>query len=306
MELSKEDKRLAKDIIRRGILHRHARWQEQLRSLKKILCALSSILLMMGTSSAVAQASSQAIEVKANQPESDTEEGSVFTALFIGDSITDGGWGRSGGSAMPSSKRNKTDQNHALGHSYVMLSAAKMMADDPKLKCNWMNRGISGNTVTDLKNRWQEDVIAEQPDLLTVMVGVNDVFSYYGKEGAEKFDVEAWSAEFRELLREATKANPSLKIILMSPFVAEGRSVKHDIFLKIKKSIDECAASVEAIAKEFNAEYIDTNSLFNSLTTNNPDSARWLWDGIHPTPAGHQLIANLWTKTATPYIYPSK
>lgn len=231
---------------------------------------------------------------------------SDFTALFIGDSITDGGWGRSGGSAMPSSKRNKTDQNHALGHSYVMLSAAMMMAEDPKLKCNWMNRGISGNTVTDLKNRWNEDVIAEEPDLLTVMVGINDVLMHYAKEGAGDFNVAAWTTEFRKLLTEARKENPTLKIILLSPFVAEGKSVNHEIIPQIRKSVNECAANVKAIAKEFNAAYIDTNSLFNSLTTENPDSARWLWDGIHPTPAGHQLIANLWTKTATPYLYPSK
>lgn len=221
---------------------------------------------------------------------------SDLTALFIGDSITDGGWGRSAGKALPSSKRNKTDQNHALGHSYVMLSAAKMMAEDPKLKCNWLNRGISGNTIKSLKKRWKEDVLFEDPDILTVMVGINDIYKYYRDGGEEDFDINGWTEDFREILTEARRANPSVKIMLMSPFVAKGRSVDSKIYPRVKKSIDLCAMEVKALAKEFDAEYIDTNNLFNSLATDNPDSERWLWDGIHPTPAGHQLIADLWTE----------
>ncbi|MDE5794213.1 MAG: alpha-L-fucosidase [Muribaculaceae bacterium] len=223
---------------------------------------------------------------------------SDLTALFIGDSITDGGWGRSAGKALPSSNRNKTDQNHNLGHSYVMLSAAKMMAEDPTLKCNWLNRGISGNTIKELKKRWKEDVIEEDPDVLTVMVGINDVYKYYRDGGTEEFDVNNWTADFRDILTLAKDANPTVKIILMSPFVAEGRAVDSNIYPQVKKSIDQCADSVKKLAKDFGAEYIDTNNLFNSLTSGNSNSKRWLWDGIHPTPAGHQLIANLWTEKA--------
>ena len=221
---------------------------------------------------------------------------SDLTALFIGDSITDGGWGRSAGYAIPSSKRNKTDQNHALGHSYVMLSAAKIMAENPRLKCNWLNRGISGNTVTDLKKRWKEDMIFEDPDILTVMVGINDVCKYYQDGGKDDFDVTEWASGLREILKDARTSNPSITIVLMSPFVAKGRAVDSKIFHRVKKSIDQCAESLEALAKEIDAEYLDTNYLFNSLTSDNPDSARWLWDGVHPTPAGHQLIADLWTE----------
>lgn len=223
---------------------------------------------------------------------------SDLTALFIGDSITDGGWGRSAGKALPSSKRNKSDKNHDLGHSYVMLSSAMMMAEDPKLKCNWLNRGISGNTINNLKKRWKEDVVDEDPDVLTVMVGINDVYKYYRDGGIEDFNVNIWTSDFRDILTQAREANPSVRIILMSPFVAEGRSVDGNLLPRVKKSIDQCAESVKKLAKEFNAEYIDTNALFNSLTSGNPDSTRWLWDGIHPTPAGHQLIANLWTEKA--------
>ena len=217
-----------------------------------------------------------------------------MTALFIGDSITDGGWGRSGGMPKSSAERNKTDQNHALGHSFVMLASARMMVDEPQLKCNWLNRGISGNTVQDLKKRWNEDMVSENPDLLTVMVGINDIFDYYCDHMDGEFDVESWAADFKEILTEAQKEKPSIKIVLMSPFVAKGKSVKPEKFARIKKSTDECAARVKILAEEIGAEYIDTNALFNTLTENNPDSERWLWDGVHPTPAGHQKIADLW------------
>lgn len=220
---------------------------------------------------------------------------SDLTALFIGNSITDGGWGRSGGKALPSSKRNKTDQNHALGQSYVMLAAARMMAENPKLRCNWINRGISGNTIENLKERWNLDVIDEEPDILTVMVGINDIYKYYRDGGVEEFDLIGWTSDFRQILTEMKSANPKIKIILMSPFVSHGRSIKPELYNNVKMSVDQCAEIVRDLAKEFNAEYIDTNGLFNSLTLSGTDSERWLWDGIHPTPAGHHLIANLWT-----------
>ncbi len=223
---------------------------------------------------------------------------SDLTALFIGDSITDGGWGKSGGKGLPSSRRNKSDQNHALGHSYVMLCAAKAMADNPNLKCNWLNRGISGNTIKNLENRWKEDVLDEDPDILTVMIGVNDVYKHYRDGETADFDVASWTEDYRSILVDARNNNPNVKIILMSPFVAEGRSVSPDILPRVSKSINLCATSVRQLAKEFNADYIDTNSMFNSLTANNPESSRWLWDGIHPTPAGHQRIADLWISIA--------
>ena len=221
---------------------------------------------------------------------------SDLTALFIGDSITDGGWGRSGGKGLPSSKRNKTDQNHALGHSYVMLIAANMMAENKKLKCNWLNRGISGNTIQDLKKRWKMDVIEEEPDILTVLVGINDILNHYKDGKVGEFDLDTWSEDYRQMLNRAKEANPKVEIVLMSPFVAEGRAVDNDLLPFIKDTVDKCAIRVRDLADEFDAKYIDTNGLLNSLTYNNSDSKRWLWDGVHPTPAGHQLIANLWSE----------
>lgn len=147
-------------------------------------------------------------------------------ALFIGDSITDGGWGRSGGSAAPSSERDHWDQNHHLGHSYVIFCSGRVMADNTDTDWEWLNRGISGNTLQDLKNRWREDVLQLEPDILTVLIGTNDVMQWIWSGREEDFDVAGWKNEYANLLSEAKRMNPNLNIVLISPFVSAGRSVK--------------------------------------------------------------------------------
>ena len=218
------------------------------------------------------------------------------TALFIGDSITDGGWGRSGGSAAPASKRNHWDQNHHLGHSYVIFCAGRAMADNPELDWQWLNRGISGNTLHDIKKRWNEDVLAFEPDILTILIGTNDVMQWLGEDTGKDFDVEGWTQEYASLLKSAKEMNPDLKIVLISPFVSAGRSVRPETLEKQQAAVDRLAMATARLAKENGASYVDANSLFHKLTDGNPHRDRWLWDGIHPTPAGHQRLADLWLK----------
>ena len=107
--------------------------------------------------------------------------------LYIGDSVTDGGWGRSGGSALPSDKRNHWDLNHVYGHSYMMLCAAHYQSLYPYAGLEFFNRGISGNTLADLETRWEQDVVDMHPDVLSVLIGTNDVGEYL-KNPASPFD----------------------------------------------------------------------------------------------------------------------
>ncbi|MDE6556119.1 MAG: SGNH/GDSL hydrolase family protein [Duncaniella sp.] len=214
--------------------------------------------------------------------------------LFIGDSITDGGWGRSAGYPKSSAERNKKDLNHLLGHSYVLFCSGRVLADNPEADMTWLNRGISGNTVGDLENRWEEDVIALQPDLLSVLVGINDVLTHDKKYPGEPFDIKDWKKRYRVLLDRARQANPDLTLVLISPFVGPQPKVSSEETSARQAVVDGCAAAVKELAGETDAIYIDGNGLFHSLTDNNPQSARWLWDGVHPTPAGHQRLADLW------------
>lgn len=116
--------------------------------------------------------------------------------LFIGDSITDGAWGNSGGSSKPSSERNLWDLNHIYGHGYVYLCAAYYQARYPSKDYIFYNRGISGNTLSDLEKRWTEDVIKLQPDILSILIGTNDI-NVFMKEDKEDFDFEDWEKRYR-------------------------------------------------------------------------------------------------------------
>lgn len=214
--------------------------------------------------------------------------------LFIGDSVTDGGWGRSGGSVVPSAQRNHSDLNHIYGHSYMMLCAARMMADNPERDWTWLNRGISCDNLHGLADRWETDVINENPTLLSVLIGTNDVADFIRSGAAGDFNVEEWIALYRDLLSQARAHNLDLKIVLISPFVCKGRMIKEENLSRQQRYIDLCAKAIEALASEFDAIYVDANSLFHNLTDGNPNYSRWLWDGVHPTAAGHQRLADLW------------
>ena len=128
------------------------------------------------------------------------------TLLFQGDSITDMNWGR-----------NQKDRNHYLGHSYVFLIASRLHTDMPEAKLNFLNRGMSGHTVADLQKRWQTDAIDLKPDVLSVLIGINDV----GQSVRSNKDVDpvAYEAGYRDILNRSRAANPNLRIVLIEPFV---------------------------------------------------------------------------------------
>lgn len=134
------------------------------------------------------------------------------TFVFAGDSITDGGWGASGGRNTPAAKRNLTDPNHIYGHSYMMLVASDWQSAYPSVGMEFHNRGISGDSLAGLAARWDADIISLRPDVLSVLVGVND--------SAQTEDITAWKAEFRALLAHTRQVLPDCKLVLCTPFLA--------------------------------------------------------------------------------------
>ena len=143
--------------------------------------------------------------------------------LFQGDSITDMKWGR-----------NQKDRNHYLGHSYVYLIAARLGVDMAEAQLDIYTRGMSGHKVADLRKRWQRDAIDMKPDLLSILIGVNDV----GRNLAG-VDVKAWEADYRFILEASRKANPDLRLVLLDPFVlASGRLSGADAFKRWRDQVD--------------------------------------------------------------------
>lgn len=203
-----------------------------------------------------------------------------FRLLFQGDSITDMKWGR-----------NQKDRNHYLGHSYVYLIAARLGVDLPEAQLNIYNRGMSGNTVSDLRNRWQRDAIEMKPDLLSILIGTNDV--------GRGVTLKNYETDYRYILDTSMEANPNLQIVLLEPFVLQsGKLRSQDVWNTRRKATDNLRSILPQLAKDYNALHIQTQSIFDAAAEKvSPE--HWIWDGIHPLPQGHELIARHWIQEVT-------
>jgi lysophospholipase L1-like esterase len=197
--------------------------------------------------------------------------------LFIGDSITD----------MNRSRRpDSWDKNHTLGHSYVFILAGKLGLDHPQLNLKISNRGISGNTVGNLRQRWQKDALEVKPDILTILIGVNDL--------NKNTPVAQYETDYRHILHQSRKVNSKLKIVLFDPFILPAGGLKdRKKHQAARLKIDQYSAIVAKLAKEFDAIHIKTQEAYDAKLKFAP-AEYWLWDGIHPLPQGHELMARLW------------
>jgi lysophospholipase L1-like esterase len=186
--------------------------------------------------------------------------------LFQGDSITDGARGRT------------EDPNHILGHGYVFIIAARHGAAFPQAKLDFVNRGVSGNTVLDLKNRWQADTMDLKPDILSILVGVND---------NSKVPLDQYEQVYDELLSQVRAANPKIKLVLGEPF-AKPTGV-------IDEGIRKRQEIVAKLAQKHGAALIHYQRVFDEAAKIAPPDY-WIWDGVHPTYRGHQLMADEWER----------
>ena len=202
--------------------------------------------------------------------------------VFIGDSITDGAWGLK--DSRPSTERNNYDGNHIYGHGYAANCAARILAEYPEKHFTVFNRGIGGNRLCDLEQRWGCDVLALRPDIVSVLVGVNDVHACGGH-----MDFADWEARYRALLDRTAQDLPGVKLVLCTPFVVVEEG---DLSIDI--------ATLDSIVRKIAADYGATLVPFDTLmarmvSTDRSHNARyWCWDGIHPTYAAHWKMAGLW------------
>lgn len=210
-----------------------------------------------------------------------------LTFLFQGDSITDGNRGRN------------IDPNHIMGHGYAFSIASRIAADFAEKDLVFYNRGISGNKVTDLQKRWQEDSIALKPDVLSILVGINDVAAVVQKSESAK-SPEEFEVIYRDILHRSRTANPHLVIVLGLPFVYAVGRVKEN-WEQWAGEVEKREVIVRKLAREFNAVVIDYPSVF-AKAFKRKEPAYWIWDGVHPTIAGHELMAREWLKQVSSRI----
>ena len=255
------------------------------RVLKKSLVFTGFTLMLAQIGFAIAQDSSGGIPVDDRRP--GIPAGSRI--LFLGDSITDMKWGR-----------NEKDRNHYLGHSYVFLIASRLQTDLPGAKLEFFNRGISGNAVGDLRNRWRKDAVEMNPDILSILIGVNDV----GRacRAGQEVDLKQWEADYRYLLEASRRANPKLKIILLDPFVLPVTRLRDDApWKQWNGQCSKLRAIIKKLATEYRTMHIQTQDIFDKACQR-AEPAHWIWDGVHPLPQGHELIARAWIATVNEHF----
>jgi lysophospholipase L1-like esterase len=219
------------------------------------------------------------------KPAIESPEKENLRFLFQGDSITDGNRGRN------------DDPNHILGHGYCFAVSSRIGADFPQSGFQFLNRGISGNTVSDLEKRWQTDALDLKPDVLSLLVGINDVNALVeGPEasGENAMDAIEFEANYRKLLASCHEQNPDLLIVLGLPFFFAA-GWRKDQFAKWHPLTLERAEIVKRIAVDFDAVLIDYPKIFEAAQQRAPIDY-WIWDGVHPTAFGHELMAREWIK----------
>lgn len=194
------------------------------------------------------------------------------TLLFIGDSITDCGRDRPLGARA------------GLGNGYVALVNAMLGAATPQDRIRVLNTGISGNRVTDLLDRWESDVIAHQPDWLSIMIGINDVWRQFDNDLApDQVDIETYESVYRQLLEQT---RPRLQgLVLISPFFIEPNRQE-----PVRQRMDAYGAVVARLAKDFDAVFVDAQAAFDQYLQHRSNQSLG-WDRIHPNLTGHMVIA---------------
>ncbi len=203
----------------------------------------------------------------------------IMKILFFGDSITD--MGRSMKETEPSSI-------WSYGSGYPMFVASSLYREDP-LKYEVINRGISGHRIVDLYARVKKDVWVEKPDVLSILIGINDLWHEFNNENG--VEIDRFEKVYRMLIEDTKKELPEVKIILCEPFVLKGSATEehYDGFLKVY----DYARVVKKIAEEYGCRFLPLQEKFNEAAKKHGVTS-YLYDGVHPMVAGATLIADTW------------
>lgn len=201
--------------------------------------------------------------------------------LFQGDSITD-------------AHRDRNDPK-SMGYGYPSLVAAALGVDHPA-DYEYINRGVSGDRVVDVYARIKADFLNLKPDYASIYVGVND--AWHEIEWQNGVDDEKFECIYGMLLDEVQAACPGIRLMLIAPYVLEGWATKAteeqpDRWKRFQTDVAAKAAAVRNVAQRYHLPLIELQPIFDAACLQAP-AEHWSADGVHPTPAGHELIKRAW------------
>lgn len=200
------------------------------------------------------------------------------TILFQGDSITDAGRDK---------KNQVANLQKSFGGGYAWMAASNLLVTSPHLNLRIYNRGISGNKVHQLAARWDRDCLDLKPDLLSILIGVNDI--WHGLNGKYQGTVKTYEDDYLSLLQRTKKALPDTRIVICEPFVLRCGAVNENWF----PEFDHYRKSAVKVASQFGAIFVPFQSMFDEAVKYAP-AKHWAGDGVHPSSHGSSLMAQFW------------
>lgn len=232
----------------------------------------------LGVAGALASATHAVNAADANDPPIDLRPGSRI--LFQGDSITDAGRNRG--------RQKQVNDFAMLGGGYARLIAYHLLSKHADKELKIYNRGMSGHKVPDLEARWEYDTLDLKPDILSILIGVNDF--WHKLNGQYDGSVRSYAEGYTALLKRTKRALPETKIIVCEPFVLRYGAVDDAWF----PEFDKRRAAARQAAESINALFVPFQSMFNAAVEAGSAPSFWARDGVHPSEAGAALMAMRW------------
>ncbi|HTH82864.1 MAG TPA: SGNH/GDSL hydrolase family protein [Mucilaginibacter sp.] len=205
------------------------------------------------------------------------------TILFQGDSITDAGRGN----------RNAIVPNNAgaLGTGYALMTTGELLLQNPEKDLKIYNKGVSGNKVYQLADRWDADTLAIKPNILSIHIGVNDF--WHTLTNGYTGTIDNYIADYKKLLDRTKQALPDVKLIICEPYAVKGVKAVDD---KWYPTFDLFRKAALDMATQYNAPFVPFQAIYDKAITMAPP-AYWTADGVHPSVAGAALMSRAWLET---------
>ena len=204
-----------------------------------------------------------------------------ITLVFQGDSITDAG----------RDKRNY----HNLGKGYANHAATRLAAECPEIEFDFMNFGVSGNRTCQVFDRLWRDGLEFQPDVISILLGINDIWHRYGNDRIATTD-EQIATNYRAIL-ERIKRESNAKIVMLSPYLLDCERTEH-----MREDLERILPVIRALAEEFADVYVDLDVEFTKALKTQPEPLYYSGDGVHPNANGAAFIGDLYVEAIKPLL----